>query len=251
MSDNNQTQAIVPVGETGLAAPRRFWQKKPRTKRRCYVTLSPPSERYRESGEMQAGFETRVVEDLSEGRLSRDREPLYMVPVATLIFIAHVAAAGAIGVAIFGDFGMFAVFAGYATGYITGKSIISAVARRVQNMILAGRPDETTEIDDGVKWLVCAATGEAEFCFGWRELPVESLFRALGHEDAAVRRYAADVVAQLPKQVRLAGIAAYSKYLSLEHLKLLPGMENMTPEISAAHDSGQQQWPEDLETLSA
>jgi len=253
---NETVLAIVPAEETALDKPRHWFQRQPKPvpmKERHYADVTQAITPYRDPADLTAAHQCLTSEDLSDHRILRtsDIENAEAAMVAGgLILILG------IGFLVGGEVG--SLFSVYPAAFVAVIGKVSGLWDRCSRSVrknrvlrlLSGRTSETEEISAGAKRLAATVIGDAAPGSEPIRLPVESLFRCLGHDDTRVQRVAAALISQLPQEVRMAGIAAFSKYLRVEQLQLLPGMENITPEMAAAGGIDTQYWPEKLDAMT-
>ncbi|MFH1047309.1 MAG: hypothetical protein V1738_03315 [Patescibacteria group bacterium] len=241
--------AIVPVEDTQLAKPRRFWQRRTPTKVRHYVEFEPPVGEHRPGQAPRLRHEAVRAEDLSLGQLRSDdygRSDLAVCQFGGQSFLGMLIGGLIIGRPAYGIAIGMAI--GSLSGLVTWISMTMTSGLAIKRR-LAGRLDETAEIETSVASLALMADGVDAFGTQAVRLPVEALYRGLGHDDANVRQFSAELIVQLPEQVRIDGIAAFSKHLTAEQLALLPG-NAFSPEYALAHDKRRIDWPKHLVTMT-
>ncbi|MFH1047307.1 MAG: hypothetical protein V1738_03305 [Patescibacteria group bacterium] len=246
----NQNTAIVPVREAPLTKPRRFWQGKPApTKVRHYVEFEPPVGEYRPGHAPELRYVAVQAEDLSLYRLAgEDVDRKFAVAMGqifgqtTLGIVIGGVAGGPVG-AVLG------MYFGFTSGLAVALSYVAISGRRGINKKLSGRLDESAELQTAIESLLLLTDGTDMFGAGTVRLPVEALFRGLGHDDDDVRQFSSELIAQLPEDIRNEGITKFFEHLTSEQLSLLPDAE-LPPVLARAHDLNCTDWPEQLVTMT-
>jgi len=248
-----QALAIRSEGEAALAEHRRRWRRKPKpvpTKTRHLVEMEAPIVPYRPGEAPHANYLATVAEDLSAERLEEAAED-QQVKSMLWLWLGVTTLGAVIGTVALGPLGVFfGAYVGLAVGLpAIGFPCILLPNKRHIRKVLAGRLDESAEIAVGVENLGFMANGVDVFGANVVRLPVESLFRALGHDDPDVRQFASELIAKLPEQVRTDAVVAFAKHLTAEQLAMVPDC-SLPPTLATMHDENRVEWPEKLVTMT-
>ena len=139
---------------------------------------------------------------------------------------------------------LFAVFIGMS-------EVIES--KRLRRHVFRKLPNESREILGGVAELALLADGSGAEIYGANpvELPVESLFCALAHEDEDIRRYAAGLIKGLPPDLLVECFFQYRPYLTFKQMQLfVPGLESVPEDMIPALDRGVRPLPNYPRTIT-
>jgi hypothetical protein len=241
----SEDKAIVAVqdGETALAEPKKIALPQ---KRRCYVTIKSYPGRnsgpHRDQPMLDVSLAERTEDDLSSMVLWQEKLHYYYhdVDIGFATTIVLMATYLTLSKTLFLNdmWVLISIFASVIIGILTGLLTMKPFERlgqRRHDRALRGRLTEQQQIMAGVEQIAAPASGQAKQEL---EVPIESIFLALDHPQKLARKTAAKLVRKIPTHMQVQAVGNYRQQLTPRALRLIPGMEYLTPTRAKAERIG-------------